>query len=428
MANNLLTPILNASTVSVNFFNGRLFSAEDINVEKKANIIAHSLLGQAIGSGIAYGLEVGISIASNTVVTPVLSVKQGLAINRSGTALLLEKDTEISLIRPATTPATSGSMVNSFQVCTPVQPGIYVAGAGVYLLLVCPASGSQGLAEVVGISTAAAACNTKYQVDGVQFRLVQLSLNQTELGDANHLRNLVAYKCFGRADWSQEVTDPFGAPPQTFGLIDQLRAAKQITDCEIPLAVMYWTATSGLVWVDMWAVRRMIVPKPAAQMWSPLVSPRRYSDGAAMLLQFQAELSSLLSGLSQSQMAALQLANTFGYLPSVGLLPVLNPKSPGINLDTFLGAIPHRQPEFADDSSFYSLIREALSVAPLEVASGEMLWLYKGWQSEKAIADGADAQSFVLFAGPFAPYIATPRLDVARWDYSNYPSCSGCEI
>src|SRR5882762_2766063 len=102
MANNLLTPILNTSTVSVNFFNGRLFSAEDINVEKKANNIAHSLLGQAIGSGVAYGFEVGVSAASNTVATPVLSVEHGLAISRSGVALFLEKDTEISLIRSAT--------------------------------------------------------------------------------------------------------------------------------------------------------------------------------------------------------------------------------------------------------------------------------------------------------------------------------------
>ena len=52
-------PVYNdASVRSVNFFNGRLLSAEDLNKEKSANLEGHKQLGRALGDGIAYGLEV----------------------------------------------------------------------------------------------------------------------------------------------------------------------------------------------------------------------------------------------------------------------------------------------------------------------------------------------------------------------------------
>ena len=51
MATDLFTPILNDRTRSVNFFNGRLLTGEDLTADQKANRVAHSLLGQAVGSG-----------------------------------------------------------------------------------------------------------------------------------------------------------------------------------------------------------------------------------------------------------------------------------------------------------------------------------------------------------------------------------------
>src|SRR5205807_1315751 len=129
------------------------------------------------------------------------------------------------------------------------QSGVYIAGAGVYLLTVGPASATQGLAEVSGTNTGAAPCNSKYKADGVQFRLVQIDLPQLNLTPPDlsdkRLRNLVAYRFFGITDWGSAMTDPFATPPANFGLIDQLRATQIITGCEVPLAVFYWTATDG---------------------------------------------------------------------------------------------------------------------------------------------------------------------------------------
>ena len=70
MANNLLTPIVNNRTRSVNFFNGRLLTGEDLTAEQQANRVAHSLLGQAAGAGVAYGLEVSESATLSQVARP----------------------------------------------------------------------------------------------------------------------------------------------------------------------------------------------------------------------------------------------------------------------------------------------------------------------------------------------------------------------
>ena len=67
MPSNLLTAIVNDRTRSVNFFNGRLLTGEDLTAEQKSNRVAHSLLGQAVGSGVAYGLEVSESATLSTV-------------------------------------------------------------------------------------------------------------------------------------------------------------------------------------------------------------------------------------------------------------------------------------------------------------------------------------------------------------------------
>jgi len=47
------TPILEGGIQSINFFNGRLLSGEDLSQEQLANLQARHLLGKAIGDGVA---------------------------------------------------------------------------------------------------------------------------------------------------------------------------------------------------------------------------------------------------------------------------------------------------------------------------------------------------------------------------------------
>lgn len=420
MANNLLTPIVNNRTRSVNFFNGRLLTGEDLTAEQQANRVAHSLLGQAAGAGVAYGLEVSESATLSQVASPVLSITRGLAINSNGGTLLLDSDTDISLVRPAS-PAAAGSSV--FAECLPMQSGVYIAGAGVYLLTIGPTSATQGLAEVSGVSTNAAPCNSKYKADGVQFRLVQLDLTQTELGDVNHLRNLVAYKCFGVADWAANVADPFGTSTSTgHGLIDQLRAAKTITGCEVPLAVLYWTATDGVVFVDMWAVRRALVSRDLLDTWAPGAGRRRVVDGMAMFLQFQEQVNDMMSA-NPAQLVSLTATDTFRYLPAAGLIPIANIKgSLGFDYLKFFGGVTHNDPVFIEGSKLEALIAHSMLYPAKDLSNPEMIWLYRVRENMEALASATSVppQPFMVFTNGHMRYKGNAQFDISYWDYANY--------
>ena len=328
-------------------------------------------------------------------------------------------------MRPATTAASAaGSPVKSFQDCTPPQLGTYIAGAGVYLLLVCPASGMQGLAEVSGISTGVASCSSKFRIDGVQFRLMQLDFTLAELGDVNHLQNLVAYKCFGAADWAQAPTDPFGNPTVSFGLIDQLRSQKQITDCEVPLATLYWTATGGLAWVDMWSVRRPIIPQAATRDWAPFMSPRRLAEGLAMFLQFQAQAGDIVqSGSILAPPSTVVATSYFRYLPATGLIPIGNVNAfTGFDYLQFFSGRTYRNPTFIEGAILRNLLLLSLRYAALDLSNNEMLWLYRVRENMQTVAAGGlnASQSYMIFTNGHIPNLGRAQYDLNYWDFANY--------
>src|ERR1041384_8291391 len=97
----LLQPILDSATRSINFFNGRLLSGEDLTTERTANRQIQSRLAQAVGAGIAYGLEVAEAVAVSTKTAPVVTVTKGLALNQCGQTLALAADTEVCLVPPS---------------------------------------------------------------------------------------------------------------------------------------------------------------------------------------------------------------------------------------------------------------------------------------------------------------------------------------
>src|SRR5581483_7706324 len=123
MAAKQLSEIITSGGIrSINFFNGRLLTAEDLTQEQAARAAAEAQLGKGIGSGVAWGLEVSHSAAASS--SPVVTVQPGAAINSRGQALCLSSAADISLVRPAAVNApTSGAV---FQDCQPPQPGAYL--------------------------------------------------------------------------------------------------------------------------------------------------------------------------------------------------------------------------------------------------------------------------------------------------------------
>ena len=288
-ATDLQTPITDGAIRSINFFNGRLLSARDLTLEQSAHREADRRLGKAIGEGIAYGLE-ATKPANFKKESPSVSVDAGLAINRLGQTLMLKARTDVALVRSSTSSGASAV----FSECLPLQTGAYVAGAGVYLLTIAPAQTSEGRAVTSATNPATTTCNTDTVVSAVQFRLIQIDskFTQQDLQATNRLRNLIAYKCFGVADINPFVANPFGVEIKQWGLLDDLRP-NQLTDCEVPLAVLFWTDADGINFIDMWSVRRRITNPRTAAAWLTLNSDRRCAEAEAMFLQFQDQLQDL---------------------------------------------------------------------------------------------------------------------------------------
>ena len=357
----LLKPILENGIRSVKFFNGRLLSGEDMSQEQLANREARELIGQAVGDGVAHGFEVSKTPGAGTA--PRLTVQPGLALNRCGEPLRLTSAVDLSLVRPQNgSPAT----VSSFGQCTPFQAGTYVAGSGVYLLVISPAQGTEGRAPVSGLGNDSVDCNTKYTVDGVQFRLIQIDLTANELNDQNHLRSLIAYKCFGIAQLKPLLAAPFSSTSETYGLLDQLRP-NRLTDCDVPLAVFLWSATEGIKFVDAWAVRRRLIEPTPAGEWNLAVGDRRRSEAEATFLQFQDQLESIqtaaaLGGTTPAaQIAADQY---FTFLPPAGFLPA---GANGFDWKKFLGPHAPDQHTLIDEGLFRSAIHRSLFQDPIKI-------------------------------------------------------------
>ena len=139
------------------------------------------------------------------------------------------------------------------------------------------------------------------------------------LADVPRLRNRVAYRCFGPPD--PHLLDfpriPFEASATHYGLLDDLRGTA-LTDCDVPLALIYWTAQQGIEFIDLWSVRRRVSRSPdnrslATGGWRCRVASMK------AFLQFQAHLSSLEMAMILSTVTAI---SQFAYLPAVGVVPL----------------------------------------------------------------------------------------------------------
>ncbi|HEY0006838.1 MAG TPA: hypothetical protein VGB17_18810 [Pyrinomonadaceae bacterium] len=408
----------------INFFNGRLLSGEDLSREQDSNLEGRRRLGRAIGEGIAYGLEVSIAKGVNTRESPQVEVEAGLALNRQGQSLSLGSRTRVRLARPVNAESVdfSGS---AFDDCKPLQPGTYVAEAGVYLLTIAPARSSQGRATVSGLDNILARCNTHHTVEGVQFRLIQLGLSSHELEDTARLRNIIAYRCFGFGNPQAQpfFTNPFDPSTKARSLLDELRP-RLLTDCDVPLAIINWTTLDGIKFVDMWAVRRRLTAPQAATTWGAATGDARSSLTEAMVWQFADQIKDLREG--SSSLESLTAKGRFKYLPPLGLLPVSRQNFDGVIVNDFFSGFAHREPEFVDGVILRSLFEQASEHEPIDLSRGEMVWLYKCWQNELVFRRSGNVQPYVIFTSAWMPYLAAARFDASRWDFSNYARCETC--
>lgn len=409
----LQQPVLDSGIRSINFFNGRLLSARDLTREQSASREADRRLGKAIGEGIAYGLDV--SKASNfSKESPAVSVEAGLAINRAGQTLMLSARADIALVRSSSANASA----QVFSECLPLYTGAYVAGAGIYLLTIAPAQTVEGRALTNGMNPAAVSCNTDTTVNTVQFRLIQIDsvLAANELKDEARLQNLIAYKCFGVGEANTFIADPFGKEVKQWGLLDSLRP-NQLTECEVPLAILYLTDKDGINFIDMWSVRRRLARVSADSAWPLATSDRRTCEGEAMFLQFREQINDLM--LSGANLSTVKAGDLFDYLPPIGLLPLGS--AAGFNYDVFFSAMTARDPIFIEGAQLRPLISEAVNYPPIDTKGKIVVWLYVVRENAQAtLSSGNPPQSYIVFATGHTWYRGEAHYDIHHWNFGNF--------
>jgi hypothetical protein len=440
---NLGQPITTGGIRNANFFNGRLLSAEDLQAEQSANRRHHHQLGRAAGAGIIHGLEVRLTPG----VTPPteVTVSAGLALNRRGQPLALAQDVDVALV-PTPGPAAAGAGL--FGDCEPPQP--VLTGTGVYLLAVAPASAFAGRVPATsltglgnfacgcgGSAAPAAGCGAAYAIEGVQFRFVRVELStapgvsaellqqldglmaQGTAASLSLLRNLLAHVCLGTVQRSGFPVDPLPGGRAGTGypyLVDPLIGLGGLTDCDVPLALVYWT-TAGIQFLDLGSVRRRPLPGPPDQPWPLAPGGGLASVGEAVSVQFQEQLGQL------TNLGTVRALDYFRYMPAAGLLPLPGSDgAPGVDYRAFFATLPYRDPTFIEGATLEALTRASLSYAPIDVTAGELIWLYLVRENRQALDQGASPppRPYLVFTSGDVPHQANARFDLARWDYSNY--------
>ena len=409
-------PFVSAAALrSVNFFNGRLLSGDDLRVEQATQAARLERLGEAVGDGIAYGFEVEETLGSSTNAEPVVTIARGLAVARSGVALELTTDVDVSLVRRD--PPDGAEPGALFADCQPYAPGTYTAGAGVYVLTVAPAQQGEGRARVSGLGNDVAPGNIALSAEALKFRLIRLALPPSELSEKDLLRNRIAYSCFGTEARAGFVADPFGPLPTTNGLIDTLRT-QILADNEVPLAAIGWAIDDGIQFVDLWSVRRRLTRRSAEGDWSALVGDRQGAEHEAMFLQFQAQLADLADALVAPDF--FDAGSAFELLPPVGFVPLGDEQAVGFDYVEFFADVPTRGPAVLKPAHVGELLDEAGGFPPIAIDRGELVWLYLVHDNLVPRPDGREPQRYVLFANGHSRYLADARFELAYWNFANY--------
>jgi hypothetical protein len=77
---------------------------------------------------------------------------------------------------------------------------------------------------------------------------------------------------------------------------------------------------------------------------------------------------------------------------------------------------------FIEGAKVEAILRQSLSFKPVNLASGEMIWLYKIRENTQAIDEGSSPTftPYMLFSTGYVPFIGDAQYDLSRWNYSNY--------
>jgi hypothetical protein len=246
----------------------------------------------------------------------------------------------------------------------------------------------------------------------------------------------LAHLCFGTEERSNFVIDPFRqagdgiSSYRDVGALAALRTQGKLTDCDVPLALLYWTV-NGIQFVDMGSVRRRPTLGPPLQYWPLEIAGGYPMVGEAISLQFQEQLVQLLeSNATQTQLAAIRATDYFRYLPAGGMIPFSGP-SGNLALTNafspqFFGGTTHRDPVYIEGAKVEHVLRSSLSYWPINLDKQLVFWVYWVHENIQTITEGTSniPQAYLLFLSGHIPYQGNAQFNLAHWDYSNFATAN----
>ena len=213
------------------------------------------------------------------------------------------------------------------------------------------------------------------------------------------------------------VTDPFSAQPAEYGAIDSLPASR-LGACDVPLALLYWTARGGVQFVDNWSVRRRVTAPDAGGGWSLFRGERRASEAEATFLQFQEQVDDMLA--TEPDLAGLNIADRFDALPPLGIVPLsVDGARTGFD-ETLFDGFAFDHVALLDGARLRSLVEESFRHDPVPLDGSARVQLYTLYENQVAIDQGVAARRTLVFASAALPFRGTARFGYGRWTLARY--------
>jgi hypothetical protein len=121
-----------------------------------------------------------------------------------------------------------------------------------------------------------------------------------------------------------------------YGLADALRAGGLLTDDDVPLALLHWTAARGITFVDMWSIRRGLMSRGADRRWKWLSGECARMQAESTYLQFQDQIDDIAA--SGDDCVGHRRGGSLRFPPAAGLLPLALGTRPGFRRAALLRA------------------------------------------------------------------------------------------
>jgi hypothetical protein len=318
MATALNQPVAGSTSPRTFFFNGRLLSAEDLQREQTARESGQSQLARLLGCGIASGLEITGKHGET-----VLTIGTGVGITPSGGVIAIDT-IELDLAAIGQRNRSGG-----FSDCLAAMSALSQVAGGLYLLVLTPTWLASGRATTT--LGEVGACNRKLEQPAVRARLLAMKEpadvpgasgkpgETEEAGKARDtLRNRAAHSLLAPEDpetiilQTTATTGGSGAATRMVGWLPEGRVPALTAD-DLPLAVVYLSASATIDWCDGDAAQRRLAPPPG------LAGDRFWRESHT--IEMEAFARQFVAQFSDQQAAAVEdIAGVYAFLPPVALV------------------------------------------------------------------------------------------------------------